>query len=291
MFALYKIAGAFAAPPGLFVIILLAMAAALFLKSRRTRFAFGTAASLAIFVFAAALCVMSTPAGARFITGPLEAKYAAQLPPDGETADFLLLPGGSLYDPGGSSVPTPPLAPGGPPRTRGRLVVRRGRPVGPARPARARARLHRSDARLRARRKVRARHVRRQRLRRQGPLRSLRHARRRACYGLARRDNFRRAVAHHRRKHEIQRRPAPRPRPANRRSRHKRLPPSASHAPRPAIHAGGTTLLRRPAAPDRPDNPRPSVLPARRGKPAPLVHRHERAHRHSNSGYLKSIAA
>ena len=113
MFALYKIAGAFAAPPGLFVIILLAMAAALFLKSRRTRFAFGTAASLAIFVFAAALCVMSTPAGARFITGPLEAKYAAQLPPDGETADFLLLPGGSLYDPGGSSVPTPPLAPGG----------------------------------------------------------------------------------------------------------------------------------------------------------------------------------
>ena len=81
MFALYKIAGAFAAPPGLFVIILLAMAAALFLKSRRTRFAFGTAASLALFVFAAALCAMSTPAGARFITGPLEAKYAAQLPP------------------------------------------------------------------------------------------------------------------------------------------------------------------------------------------------------------------
>ena len=87
MFALYKIAGAFAAPPGLFVIILLAMAATLFLKSRRPRFAFGTAASLAIFVFAAALCAMSTPAGARFITGPLEAKYAAQLPPDGETAE------------------------------------------------------------------------------------------------------------------------------------------------------------------------------------------------------------
>lgn len=77
MFALYKIAGAFAAPPGLFVIILLAMAAALFLKSRRPRRAFGTAASLALFVLAAALCAMSTPAGARFITGPLEAKYAA----------------------------------------------------------------------------------------------------------------------------------------------------------------------------------------------------------------------
>lgn len=110
MFALYKIAGAFAAPPGLFVIILLAMAAALFLKSRRTRFAFGTAASLAIFVFAAALCVMSTPAGARFITGPLEAKYAAQLPQDGETAVFLVLAGGSSYDAEGSSVQPSPLA-------------------------------------------------------------------------------------------------------------------------------------------------------------------------------------
>ena len=110
MFALYKIAGAFAAPPGLFVIILLAMAAALFLKSSRTRFAFGTAASLAIFVFAAALCVMSMPAGARFITGPLEAKYSAQLPQDGKTAVFLVLAGGSSYDAEGSSVQPSPLA-------------------------------------------------------------------------------------------------------------------------------------------------------------------------------------
>ena len=110
MFALYKIAGAFAAPPGLFVIILLAMAAALFLKSRHPRRAFGTAASLALFVFAAALCAMSTPAGARFITGPLEAKYAAQLPPDGETAAFLVLAGGSSYDAAGSSVQPSPLA-------------------------------------------------------------------------------------------------------------------------------------------------------------------------------------
>ena len=110
MFALYKIAGAFAAPPGLFVIILLAMAAVLFLKSRRASRAFGTAASLALFVFAAALCAMSTPAGARFITGPLEAKYAAQLPPDGETAAFLVLAGGSSYDAAGSSVQPSPLA-------------------------------------------------------------------------------------------------------------------------------------------------------------------------------------
>lgn len=110
MFALYKIAGAFAAPPGLFVIILLAMAAALFLKSRRASRAFGTAASLALFVFAAALCAMSTPAGARFITGPLEAKYSAQLPPDGEAAAFLVLAGGSSYDAEGSSVQPSPLA-------------------------------------------------------------------------------------------------------------------------------------------------------------------------------------
>lgn len=110
MFALYKIAGAFAAPPGLFVIILLSIAAALFLKSRRPRFAFGTAASLALFVFAAALCAMSTPAGARFITGPLEAKYSAQLPPDGEAAAFLVLAGGSSYDAEGSSVQPSPLA-------------------------------------------------------------------------------------------------------------------------------------------------------------------------------------
>lgn len=110
MFALYKIAGAFAAPPGLFVIILLAMAAALFLKSRRPRRAFGTAASLALFVFAAAFCAMSTPAGARFITGPLEAKYATQLPQDGETAAFLVLAGGSSYDAAGSSVQPSPLA-------------------------------------------------------------------------------------------------------------------------------------------------------------------------------------
>lgn len=110
MFALYKIAGAFAAPPGLFVIILLAIATALFLKSRRPRRAFGTAASLGLFVFAAALCAMSTPAGARFITGPLEAKYAAQLPPDGETAAFLVLAGGSSYDTAGSSVQPSPLA-------------------------------------------------------------------------------------------------------------------------------------------------------------------------------------
>lgn len=110
MFALYKIAGAFAAPPGLFVIILLAIATALFLKSRRPRRAFGTAASLGLFVFAAALCAMSTPAGARFITGPLEAKYAAQLPPDGEAAAFLVLAGGSSYDTAGSSAQPSPLA-------------------------------------------------------------------------------------------------------------------------------------------------------------------------------------
>ena len=110
MFTLYKIAGAFAAPPGLFIIILLAAASALFLKTRRACRAFGTAPALLLLLFAAALWTMSTPAGTRFITGPLEAQYATKLPPDEETAVFLVLAGGSSYDAEGSSVQPSPLA-------------------------------------------------------------------------------------------------------------------------------------------------------------------------------------
>ena len=264
MFALYKIAGAFAAPPGLFVIILLAMAAALFFKSRRPCCAFGTAASLALLVLAAVLCAMSTPAGARFITGPLEAKYAAQLPPDGETAAFLVLAGGSSYDAAGSSVQPSPLAlervytavtlaSGRAGKSvlvmsGGNVFGDKGRSEASAMRDAARAMGWRGEIILEEQSRTTA-------------------------------ENMKYSAA------------LLRARGLQTVARHNRLPPSARPAPRPAIPAGGTTLPRRPAAPDGPDNPRPSVLPARRGKPAPLVHRHERAHRHSNSGYLKSIAA
>lgn len=107
MFALYKIIGAFAAPPGLFIIILLAAEAASAFIARRGCMKFTT---IPLIVFAAALYAMSTPAGALLITGPLEARYKTKLPPDGEPAAFLVLAGGLSYDDAGSSVQPSPLA-------------------------------------------------------------------------------------------------------------------------------------------------------------------------------------
>ena len=151
MFALYKIAGAFAAPPGLFVIILLAMAAVLFLKSRRASRAFGTAASA---------CALRLRGGAlrheharrRAASSPDRSKQNTprSFPPDGETAAFLVLAGGSSYDAAGSSV----------------------------QPSRSRSSASYTAVTLasgRAGKSVLV-HVGRQRLRRQGLLRGLRHA-------------------------------------------------------------------------------------------------------------------
>ncbi|HIR18122.1 MAG TPA: YdcF family protein [Candidatus Caccocola faecigallinarum] len=110
MFAIYKIAGAFAAPPGLFIIILLALAASSAVKARRHRTGHMKFTTIPPLLLAAAFYFMSIPAGAFFITGPLEAKYATKLPPDGETAAFIVLAGGSSYDSDGSSVQPSPLA-------------------------------------------------------------------------------------------------------------------------------------------------------------------------------------
>lgn len=110
MFALYKIIGAFAAPPGLFIIILLAVAAASAFKARRATCRYTESVTIPLIISAAALYAMSTSAGALLITGPLEARYETKLPPDGEPAAFLVLAGGSSYDDTGSSVQPSPLA-------------------------------------------------------------------------------------------------------------------------------------------------------------------------------------
>lgn len=85
-------------PPGLFIIILLLLAAVAWRKPRRKGLAF----SLCLFAFI--LCVMSTSAGALLITGPLETLYKAKLPPQNTDAAILVLAGGSSYDDKGSSV-------------------------------------------------------------------------------------------------------------------------------------------------------------------------------------------
>ena len=98
MFLLYKLAGSMIVPPGLFIIILLLLAAVAWRKPRRKGLAF----SLCLFAFI--LCVMSTSAGALLITGPLETLYKAKLPPQNADAAILVLAGGSSYDDKGSSV-------------------------------------------------------------------------------------------------------------------------------------------------------------------------------------------
>lgn len=110
MFALYKIIGAFAAPPGLFIAALLAAASAAFVTARRPRRHGRNFTPVALVLFAAVLYVMSTPAGALLTAGPLESAYSVQLPPEGEDAAFVVLAGGSSYDGRGSSVQPSPQA-------------------------------------------------------------------------------------------------------------------------------------------------------------------------------------
>ena len=113
MFILYKIAGAFAAPPGFFVLALLAFALAAFFgpvgRALQRSLCANVLAACAL-LFALALYFMSIPAGARLIMGPLEARYSLQLPPDGEPAAVLVLAGGSSYDESGSSVQPSPFS-------------------------------------------------------------------------------------------------------------------------------------------------------------------------------------
>ncbi len=117
MFTLYKIIGAFAAPPGLFVAALLLFALALFLYSvlQKKKGNSACASGMKFFaipalIFALVLYFMSIPAGARLITGPLEMRYSAQLPPDNAPAAVLVLAGGSSVDENGSSVQPSPFS-------------------------------------------------------------------------------------------------------------------------------------------------------------------------------------
>ncbi|MDO5114741.1 MAG: YdcF family protein [Synergistaceae bacterium] len=104
MFLLYKLAGSMIVPPGLFVIILLALAYYA-RKKKHSEILTG-----ALCLFAAILYIMSTSAGALLITGPLETLYKAELPSEETDAAILVLAGGSSYDDKGSSVQPAPYA-------------------------------------------------------------------------------------------------------------------------------------------------------------------------------------
>jgi len=96
-FYIYKTAGAFAAPPGLFCVLTAFCALHAFrLKAR----AAGCAAALVPLL----LWFMSAPMGAALITGPLEDMYEDSLPADGTRAAVLVLSGGSCYDRSGRAV-------------------------------------------------------------------------------------------------------------------------------------------------------------------------------------------
>ncbi len=89
-FSLYKLAGSFAVPPGLFILA----AAVLAVPNLRRR---GNRAPgfLALFL-ALGLFLFSTPAGARFLAGDLE-DVKASLPEAGKKAAILVLGGGVRY--------------------------------------------------------------------------------------------------------------------------------------------------------------------------------------------------
>ena len=100
MFFLYKLIGTLSVPPGLFI---LAIAAAFILRKKLRVFS-----RLLIFFILLLFYIMSTPAGALLITGPLEARCENSLPPDKAAAAFLVLAGGSSYDRDGAlAAPSP----------------------------------------------------------------------------------------------------------------------------------------------------------------------------------------
>ena len=109
MFTLYKIIGAFAAPPGLFILALLVLAIVILLVPTGHPSCAKPFAALAL-MLALALYFMSIPAGAHLLLGPLETRYSLQLPPDGEDAAVLVLGGGSSCDASGAAVQPSPAA-------------------------------------------------------------------------------------------------------------------------------------------------------------------------------------
>ena len=109
MFVLYKIIGAFAAPPGLLIALLILLAIIIFLAP------IGNPSSARLFAapalgFALILYFMSIPVGAHLVTGPLETRYSVQLPPDDEPAAVLVLGGGSSVDESGACVQPSPFS-------------------------------------------------------------------------------------------------------------------------------------------------------------------------------------
>ncbi len=98
-FFLYKLAGSLVVPPGLFVLVSLALALA---SARRKN---GRTAAAAALLLSIGLYVFSTPAGARLLAGDLE-NVASSLPSPTEKAAILVLGGGVRYG-GNSSVDEP----------------------------------------------------------------------------------------------------------------------------------------------------------------------------------------
>ena len=92
MFTLYKIVGAFAAPPGLFIALLLLLALVIFFVYRDRSLHAKLFAALA-HGFALILYFISIPAGAHLVTGSLETRYSVQLPPDDAPAALVLAGG------------------------------------------------------------------------------------------------------------------------------------------------------------------------------------------------------